>query len=70
MKKEEIVESQSLLTFLLMIAETNNFVFIAIDPIIGKELYDIYNRKLQVNTKWADIFMIFNYDADSLIVFD
>lgn len=70
LKKEEAVENQSLLAFLMMVAETNDFVFIAIDPHIEVDLYDIKNRKLQVNTKWADIFIVFNYDADSLIIFE
>ncbi|QHJ70936.1 hypothetical protein [Planococcus halotolerans] len=68
-KKEEAVENQALLAFLMMVAETNDFVFIAIDPYIGIDLYDMKNRKLQVNTKWANIFIVYNYDADSLIIF-
>lgn len=55
-KKEEAVENQALLAFLMLVAETNDFVFIVIDPQIGVDLYDIRNRKLQVNTNWADIF--------------
>jgi hypothetical protein len=68
--KEEAFENHSLLTFLMMVAETNDFVFIAIDPVTGVDLYDFKNRKLQVNTEWANIFIVFNYDADSLIIFE
>jgi hypothetical protein len=68
--KEEAFKNHSLLTFLMMVAETNDFVFIAIDPVTGVDLYDLKNRKLQVNTKWANIFIVFNYDADSLIIFE
>ncbi|MBT2571492.1 hypothetical protein [Planococcus sp. ISL-110] len=70
LKKEEAVENQPLLDFLMMIAETNDFVFIGIDPRVGIELYDIKNRKLQVDTKRVDTFIVFNYDADSLIIFE
>lgn len=70
LKKGEAVENQALLAFLMMVAETNDFVFIAIDPDSGIDLYDIKNRKLQVNTKWADIFIVYNYGADSLIMFE
>ncbi|MCJ1907686.1 hypothetical protein MTR82_03780 [Planococcus ruber] len=70
MKKTAFIQHEALINFIVMIAEINDFVFIAVDPSPKTKLVEAKTRKLIIDTRVAPLYAIFNYDVESLIVFE
>lgn len=70
LKKTAFIQHEALINFIVMIAEINDLVFIAADPPPNTKLVEAKTRKLIIDTRIAPLYAVFNYDAESLIVFE
>lgn len=68
--KKFVLNNFTLLQFIISQSEINDFLFLVIDPISNKQLFDKTSRRLVVDTKLARIIITFDYDGDGLIIFE
>ncbi|WP_039043554.1 hypothetical protein [Sporosarcina sp. ZBG7A] len=67
-RREDLLVNDDLFHLLWLLAEMNDFVFLTVEPCVNGTFYHPDERILQVNTKFAETFITFDYDGDGLIV--